>query len=201
MFKRVQNFLILVLFIFMLFGLTGCKSTKVKEKEWMAAFSLESFSNCTIKCVSGEEGIADSERITIKIENNKYEYLGEEVYQNGEKFELDEHVFHYTDIYGTSWIYYEQTSTGNWVKETSNNYVLKGISEIVNYYKNLYFMFEYSDENKVYVNVEEERIHNVYFENGKLSEIKITLLDEYEVYTVIFSFKDYGKTKVTLPNV
>lgn len=199
MFKRVRNSLTVLLFVFMLFALTSCKNPKVNEKEWVKAFSVESFSNCTILCVTGEEGLADSERITIDVENGKYSYIAEEVYANGGKFELDEQLFYSTDENGLSWVYYKDYSTNNWVKKVSQNYALNGLKEIIDYYKNLFFMFEYNDENEVYVKIEEDQIHNIYFKNGKLTEIKITYLDDVDVFTATVQFKNYGKCKVNLP--
>lgn len=190
-----------ILLVILVLVLVGCEKTNVTESEWNKAFSLDSFSNCTLIITSGEIGEADCERITIKVEDSKFYYLGEEIYKDGNDFEMDYLYYYYTDFDGASWEYYEDSKTNEWKKSLSDNYALETIKGLSSKYKNLYYMYEYDEENKVYVKVEENTINSISFVGDKVSKIKIVTTSEEYTYTVMIEIKDYDKTKVELPKV
>ena len=105
--------ILLVFLSCLLFILTSCDKTEVSEEEWKAAFSLEAFSNVTVVVISGEPGMADCEKRTVKFDNGKYFDLEEEIYTDGGSFEEDEMSYYFTDSDGASWEYYKNNN-GEW---------------------------------------------------------------------------------------
>lgn len=195
----MKKHIIVLILLILLTTLTSCDS-KVDEKTWSLAFSKETFQNCKIVGTYGANGIEDSERYTLKFDDNIVYSLEEEVYYDGGSFELDEEEYLYTDSDNVTWWYWYDTDERQWYKEIEENPSYSFLDDILNNIAHLYELFEYDEENEYYKKVSEDQIIIVYFEKDKVSKIKRTYYTEDYSETVIIEFSDYGKINLSLPS-
>ena len=195
----MKKHIIVLILLILLTTLTSCDS-KVDEKTWSLAFSKETFQNCKIVGTYGENGIEDSERYTLKFDDNIVYSLEEEVYYDGGSFELDEEEYLYTDSDNVTWWYWYDTDERQWYKEIEENPSYSFLDDILTNIAHLYELIEYDEENEYYKKVIEDQIIIVYFEKDKVSKIKRTYYTEDYSETVIIEFSDYGKINLSLPS-
>lgn len=195
----MKKHIIVLILLILLTTLTSCDS-KVDEKTWSLAFSKETFQNCKIVATYGGNGIEDSERYTLKFDDNIVYSLEEEVYYDGGSFELDEEEYLYTDSDNVTWWYWYDTDERQWYKEIDEKPSYSFLDDILTNIAHLYELFEYDEENEYYKKVSEDQIIIVYFEKDKVSKIKRTYYTEDYSETVIIEFSDYGKINLFLPS-
>lgn len=195
----MKKHIIVLILLILLTTLTSCDS-KVDEKTWSLAFSKETLQNCKIVGTYGANGIEDSERYTLKFDDNIVYSLEEEVYYDGGSFELDEEEYLYTDSDNVTWWYWYDTDERQWYKEIEENPSYSFLDDILTNIAHLYELFEYDEENEYYKKVSEDQIIIVYFEKDKVSKIKRTYYTEDYSETVIIEFSDYGKINLSLPS-
>ena len=190
----MRKILLLFLAVLML-GLTSCDRHVVSEKVWKKAFTLESFSNVTFIIINGENEKENCDKVTIKVDDGKYFYLTESIYDESKGFEETSLVYYETDPDGYSWEYYKDPD-GEWTKHLASNRALDIFANMFETLESAYQFFEYDKSIHTYI-AKDGGEYTVLFEDNKV--VKITEIEHNNTYS--YEFIDYGKTVVELPIV
>ncbi len=169
---------------------------KMSESEWQAAFSAESFTNCTIHSTTATQDVV-TETFTLKRDGAKLyqRFEGELQYEMYYSLE-NETVYAYMDYAGggkftkvdISTLYPDYTPTLEELAITG---------QLVSAFVSFYNDFIYDAEIDEYTMESEGEAVVLKFENNKLVYYQNTSLDGVNTVTI----SNYGTTAITLPTV
>lgn len=188
--------LFIVILILLLVTLTGC-SNKVNDKKWNKAFSEQAFYNCQV--VISDKA---NEKIKILKYANDAIYLNIEYYNRGQLISEMER-YYYTEPTGIIWQYWLDTFENIWYRgKTKTINPETDISDFLNSLAKQYEKFTYNESEQNYQRKVGNELTVVSFENSKVSKIQVITDNGNSLgNTITYEFVDYGKTKITLPNV